>query len=744
MSLEDLDPISVWIFLAFLFGGLFCGATILGLCFGRWNSKLKTKADKGCLTFFYHCSKAGRIFLKPFAMIADWLSDLVILLEMYQHGANNLMYLSIGTLVFHLVTSAFITYLDQPKYSKTRITQPILQLLNLRIVYEVWRSAKLGRATYNLNEIRLMEAIFEAIPQMTLQVYFLFQYGSGNFWENPMIMGSVICSVLNAAITLNYFDYYGLASEISHHSNRESSCHAKAGLWFQRFWILLFRYSDIQLRTISLGAIAYKYSARITVLYFVAFSSISYITTLCARHTNERRSLVQDLQITLLTCFCHDFYDDGLTRFYNIWKIVEKIVLVIIISEAFNTTIKRILLVNTVVYLVTLLSIQYYSVVDVKAYRNVRDRNKDHLFKSKNFEVIIRLLKRKEIKLRDVKQSELRQLQLYGLRIEELIYAGYKDEKLLQIGFTLKELKFAAAIRLQTSRKSFVYLPNMANNLRMPRMSLSTSRDKSSKNLSGTKKDQKTLSAFLDNEDIENRDVKDLQKEGKRIGYLRCKFWDNSVPVDRLAQAYTLKALRKIRVSPKELLEVKEPRITMREIFQCQYFTEPHEIVELFDSGLVKTLEELADAGYNVLYLLDGTLEKEDFEKYGITIQHWIRHKCSKEDLRRAGYPKSEISQFFSERLRSRTMSLGFDNQERESDSENEDYRIQKPVPVTLSPETVAMVPFEFRSRGATYAPDLTINVHAGEISNTEYYGASEVENDLLDYVSGGENLITI
>ena len=122
-----------------------------------------------------------------FLFEADWLSDIVVLLEMYDYGAYTLMYLSIGTLLFHLVTSAFLTFFDQPKYSKTRIVMPILQLLHLRIIYEVWRSAKLGRATYNLNEIRLMESIFEAIPQMSIQMYFLFQYGDGKFWEEPMM-----------------------------------------------------------------------------------------------------------------------------------------------------------------------------------------------------------------------------------------------------------------------------------------------------------------------------------------------------------------------------------------------------------------------------------------------------------------------------------------------------------------------------------------------------------------------------
>ena len=66
--------------------------------------------------------------------------------------------------------------------------------------------------------------------------------------------------------------------------------------------------------------------------------------------------------------------------------------------------------------------------------------------------------------------------------------------------------------------------------------------------------------------------------------------------MDVLVKGYTLKALRKIRVSPKELLEARGSEITLKQILDIkEYKTEPYEILELLLNGT--SIEEVANAG---------------------------------------------------------------------------------------------------------------------------------------------------
>ena len=109
--------------------------------------------------------------------------------------------------------SSGITYMTSAERHRP-ILLTFLQLFNLRIIYEVYVAMKKGRETFELVEIRMNEAIFEATPITVLLLYFYGDYYiNGDLSQIILISISVFLSVFTLARMLNYTDIYGLAGK---------------------------------------------------------------------------------------------------------------------------------------------------------------------------------------------------------------------------------------------------------------------------------------------------------------------------------------------------------------------------------------------------------------------------------------------------------------------------------------------------------------------------------------------------
>jgi len=80
-----------------------------------------------------------------------------------------------------------------------------MQFFNIRVFYECWRSASIGRPVYEIREIRLFEASMESFPQLAIQLHYILS--CEDFTKIP------IESIIVQAFSI-LFSLYSIASVI--------------------------------------------------------------------------------------------------------------------------------------------------------------------------------------------------------------------------------------------------------------------------------------------------------------------------------------------------------------------------------------------------------------------------------------------------------------------------------------------------------------------------------------------------
>ena len=105
---------------------------------------------------------------------SDLISDVAVTIEMYGKGATGPCVFSSFFLAFHAFASAL--YVRSDDGDRSRNIRGLLQLFNLLILYEVYKSVYAGYCMYELQEIRILEACFESAPQALIQLYFAMNY----------------------------------------------------------------------------------------------------------------------------------------------------------------------------------------------------------------------------------------------------------------------------------------------------------------------------------------------------------------------------------------------------------------------------------------------------------------------------------------------------------------------------------------------------------------------------------------
>ena len=114
--------------------------------------------------------------------IYDWWTDIGFILIMKSEKAFGPMIFSISMMSIYALLSAIYVWFDS-KESRNGI----LQFFNTLIFLEVYNSLYEGHAMQELQDIRLLETIFESAPQALLQIYFVMEYVSSSWTSDPTL-----------------------------------------------------------------------------------------------------------------------------------------------------------------------------------------------------------------------------------------------------------------------------------------------------------------------------------------------------------------------------------------------------------------------------------------------------------------------------------------------------------------------------------------------------------------------------
>ena len=103
--------------------------------------------------------------------IYDWWTDIGFIVTMKSAKAFGPMRISICMLSIHALMSGVYVFYDSGK-----ILHAALQLVNALIFVEVYNSLYEGDPMQELQDIRLLETVFESAPQALIQIYFAMEY----------------------------------------------------------------------------------------------------------------------------------------------------------------------------------------------------------------------------------------------------------------------------------------------------------------------------------------------------------------------------------------------------------------------------------------------------------------------------------------------------------------------------------------------------------------------------------------
>jgi len=194
----------------FIWGTFFSVVTGIGIFHSEWGPPLPRFATR-TMKIWAFLEKLYRIFqmlVLPVSSAADWWSDVLLLIQMTEYDMN-LVYISIATLVGHSLLSSFIIFFDSPVNS--RCFRFSLHLFQALVIYEVYQAMKVGRVSYEVHQIRVLEGCFESGPQALLQLYFLSKYTN----DYSIALISLSFSLLCLANVSNYSDSFGLKGSTS-------------------------------------------------------------------------------------------------------------------------------------------------------------------------------------------------------------------------------------------------------------------------------------------------------------------------------------------------------------------------------------------------------------------------------------------------------------------------------------------------------------------------------------------------
>jgi len=179
------------------------------------------------------------------------------------------MVLSIAVLVIHAIISAIYVFYD----SGRNLNRAGLQLFNMRIFEHVYTSMINGYAAYELQEIRVLETIFEAAPQAVIQLYFVIEW---DYTSKPTeIWFSLILTLISLTSAVRSLDAYGL----------------KSGIGFQWHALLFItRAAEITLKIWLIVTFAIGFSATYTVVYVTLSSLFMALITFYFRSRDFRNS----------------------------------------------------------------------------------------------------------------------------------------------------------------------------------------------------------------------------------------------------------------------------------------------------------------------------------------------------------------------------------------------------------------------------------------------------------------------
>jgi len=111
---------------------------------------------------------------------------------------------SLTCIILHAIFSSVYVYFDSKP--KNRTTRSLLQCINGLIVLEVWKSMKIGRPTFEMQQIRILEGCLESAPQALIQLYYILQYGEG--FADVIVLISLSFSMIALSTIATSVDYY--------------------------------------------------------------------------------------------------------------------------------------------------------------------------------------------------------------------------------------------------------------------------------------------------------------------------------------------------------------------------------------------------------------------------------------------------------------------------------------------------------------------------------------------------------
>jgi len=358
----------------------------------------------------------------PVSSAADWWSDVLLLIQMTEYDMN-LVYISIATLVGHSLLSSFIIFFDSPVNS--RCFRFSLHLFQALVIYEVYQAMKVGRVSYEVHQIRVLEGCFESGPQALLQLYFLSKYTN----DYSIALISLSFSLLCLANVSNYSDSFGLKGSTSIN-------YWNTILISLRTFELALRFSLLVISTM------YLENSVLSLISFLAAALLDFIPTVIYLFFIHDKPLppIEILQIAFANVLFMHPGSIPVFFFTNLRKALEfgflfSVCMYLPVSHETKALLTCLLAITSALFLYVYISDEF----DSKLYTAVINKDRKSLFTTRKHDIIIRMIQRKQMTKLDSYQSST--LRRAGLTVNELVKDGLDIDDLKDIGYLPKDLE---------------------------------------------------------------------------------------------------------------------------------------------------------------------------------------------------------------------------------------------------------------------------------------------------------------
>jgi len=544
----------------------------------------------------------------------DTISDATLVWEMYVGENYDVMLLSLMFITLHSVVTGIISFF-QAKELRRRNAEPrpppalvcgIMQFLQVRVFYDVWKSFDDGRELFELRQLKVWETCLESCPQLLLQLFYSIKFQN----RSHFVYLSLLCTCFSIALTLNYEDYYGARS------------------YTAAFFFLIIRFGEIIFRSITFSSIGILISGTFMALYATTTTMLSIsLHIIWKDDLHSCLNLQEKIFMAILNVICVDLYWDSFPiKLMNGLKIVELLLALVIWMISDYTIVGTEIWIGLIISMfVTFVGAAWGRwAVDFEAYNATREKDIRRLIDNDCHPLVYFL----------TKQEKGQNTALIKVAIQYYVQKEWTMQQIMKLGFTKLDLaKGAYDLKLLIDKK------------RRRRNPAFMKKCAQTKNYKAT--DFRACGIKLD----EIMELKyfhmDSLKEG---GYTIVEFRKHGLDVDACIDAgFTGREIKQAGYPAKEMDNFEEAELREFGFTLIDMLAQGFTANELRKAGFtIKEMKdarvpysEIADAGFAISDFKD--LDKKSIRAMGLTAKELYRGGFTFKKLRKLGFKAEQV-----------------------------------------------------------------------------------------------------